>query len=143
MADPVGVTASLIAIAGLATKITHKIDQMMQQYHDAPAVFEAFRNNSDSARRILNIMSETLRSFPVAGSLDGLDFAGQLREAMTAIKNTLENVWDRLGSVRRLQKPSRWRVWEKMMVVWDEDQLKKWDEILGRQVSLLNGLLTA
>ncbi|KAK3905969.1 hypothetical protein C8A05DRAFT_30207 [Staphylotrichum tortipilum] len=88
-------------------------------------------------------MSETLRSFHVAGSLDGLDFAGQLREAMVAIKNTLENVWDKLGSVRRLQKPSRWRMWEKMMVVWDEDQLRKWDEILGRQVILLNGLLTA
>ena len=135
MADPIGVAASLIAIARLGVKITHQLDQMIQRYHDAPAVFKAFRSNFDSARRILDILSETLRVFEVNESIHGLDFAAQLKEAMAAIKDTLDNVWDRLASVRRLRKPSAWRVWEKMIVVWDEDQLDKWDKVLDREVS--------
>ncbi len=143
MADPIGVAASLIAIAGLAVKITHQLDQMIERHHDAPAVFKAFRSNFDSARRILDILSKTLRDFEVNESIHGLDFEAQLRESMTAIKDTLDNVWERLASVRRLRKPDAWRFWERMIVVWDEEQLDKWDKILDRQVNHLNGLLNA
>lgn len=143
MADPIGVAASLIAIAGLAVKITHQLDQMRERHHDAPAVFKAFRSNFESARRILDIISKTLRDFEVNEPTGGLDFEAQLRESMAAIKDTLDNVWERLALVRRLQKPDAWRFWERMMVVWDEEQLDKWDKILDRQVNHLNGLLNA
>ncbi len=140
--DPMSAAASLVAIAGLATKIAHQLDQMIQRYHDAPAVFEAFCTNFKSARRTIATLAETLQSFRVKKSIGGLDFAAHLNDAMKAIKSTLDNVWDCLASVRRLYKPTAWRIWEKMLVVWDEEQLDKWDKILDRQVSHLNSLLT-
>ena len=67
MADPMGVMASLIVIAGWAVKITHQLDQMIQRYHDVHAV-KAFRSNFDSARRILDDLSEE----DCAGWIDGI-----------------------------------------------------------------------
>ena len=143
MADPVGVTASLIAIASLATKITHQLDHMTQSYYDAPAVFEAFCCNFNSARNILIVVSKTLHDLEVNESIQGLDFQEQLQDAVSGIDRTLTNVYSCLSSVRRLEKGNQWLFWDKVKVVWDEKQLDKWDEILDRQVNKLSGLLNA
>ncbi len=143
MADPVGVTASLIAIASLATKIAHQLDHMIQSYYDAPSVFEAFCSNFNSARNILIVVSKTLQDLEVNESIHGVDFEEQLQDAVSGINTTLTNVFNCLSSVRRLEKGSQWLFWDKVKVVWDEDQLDKWDKVLDRQVNKLNGLLSA
>lgn len=143
MADPVGVTASLIAITSLATKIAHQLDQMIQSYFDAPDVFKSFCSNFKSARSILEVVRKTLQDFNVNESIHGVDFEEQLQDAISGVDQTLTNVNNCLGGVRRLERGNRWAIWDRVRVLWDEDQLDKWDKILDRQVNKLSGLLNA
>lgn len=84
MADPVGVTASLIAIASLATKIAHQLDRMIQSYYDAPAIFEAFCCNFNSTRNILIVVSKTLQDLKVNESIHGVDLKGSFKTPLVA-----------------------------------------------------------
>ncbi|KAM7213448.1 hypothetical protein V8F06_011186 [Rhypophila decipiens] len=145
MADPIGVTSSLIAIAGLALKIAHQLDQMMKSYCDAPSTFGAFRSNFTNAQNIIIVVTLTLKEhgYEVNESIKGVDFKKQLQAAVSGIEVTLNSVCSGLSDVRRLERAGLWSFRDKVSVVWDEDQLDKWDKILARQVSALNTLMTA